>query len=40
MLDMLQKFQLSIRAFAKYGCAERFHDLFDRDVRAGKLIFC
>lgn len=39
VLNMLQKLELSVRAFAKHGCAERFHDLLYRNGRARELIF-
>jgi hypothetical protein len=40
VLDVLEQFQLAVRALGEDRCAERFHDLLDRGSRAGELVLC
>ena len=38
MLEMLEKFELTVGPLGKDWCAERLHDLLDGDILACELI--
>lgn len=39
VLQVLQQLQLSVGSFRQHGSTERLHDLLDRDILTGEVVF-